>query len=97
MFVHRLSKFFVLESATSSSSNDAVGFTEKDNLEYLDKFIVSGSSVDKRFLKLFRVMNMRRAPDVKFHETAFSHEKNSLQNVKLKTNNPKSNLTKRFS
>lgn len=58
MFVHRLSKFFVHENASSSSSDEQlIGFTEHDDLQYIDYFCEDGSKTDKRFLNLFKVMN----------------------------------------
>ena len=57
MFVHRLSKFFVKEDTTSSSSEQGFGgCVHNDDLQYLDKLFYSGSQVDRRFLQMFKVM-----------------------------------------
>ena len=69
MFVHRLSKLFVNESPSSSSSKEEdEGFIQRDDLKYLDKVFHSGTAVDRRFLSMFKVMNKPTAKDLSSSE-----------------------------
>ena len=58
MFVNRLSKLFIDEKVNSETSSDEnLIVVDKDNLEYVDRMFLSKSSVDKRFLRLYRIVN----------------------------------------
>lgn len=56
-FVHRLSKLFIKEipSSTSSESDD-LEVVDKDEFQYIEQMCASNSDVDHRFLNFFKVM-----------------------------------------
>ena len=80
MFVNRLSKLFTEENINSETSSDEnLIVVDKDNLEYIDRMFVSKSPVDKRFLRLYRIVN-QEAVIGSDRDTPMSPRRQSLKN-----------------